>query len=161
MAVGPFVTLVFENRDTVRFQIQEVARVERILFDEAIQAELEAYNPLIPDPGTLSATLFVELTSEADLRTWLPKLVGIERSLALVLPDGTSVPCAVDEQHARRLSGAEATTSVHFVRFEPSPAQAAAFGPGAVVAASHPNYSYAAELGEATVAELRRDLAGS
>ena len=61
--VGPHVTLLFENRDTIRFQIQEMARVEKILSDEGIEAELRAYNPLIPEPGTLSATLFVELTT--------------------------------------------------------------------------------------------------
>src|SRR5579884_1166174 len=74
VALGPLVSVVFENLDTVRFQIQEMARAERMLTDEAIQNELDAYNPLIPDPGELSATLFLELTSDAELREWLPKL---------------------------------------------------------------------------------------
>ncbi len=77
--VGPVVTFVFENRDTIRFQIQEMARVEKIISDEGIEAELRAYNPLIPEPGHLSTTMFIELTSEEQLRDWLPKLVGIER----------------------------------------------------------------------------------
>src|SRR3954463_2923435 len=88
--VGPIVTLVFENRETIRFQIQEMARAERMLRDEQIQGELDAYNPLIPEPGQLSATLFIELTSKAELMEWLPKLVGIERSVELVIGDGVS-----------------------------------------------------------------------
>src|SRR5687768_18269703 len=78
--VGPIVTLVFENRDTIRFQIQEMARVEKLITDAAIQNELDAYNPLIPGPGELSATLFLELTSKELLQEWLPRMVGIERA---------------------------------------------------------------------------------
>src|SRR4051794_13233226 len=78
--VGPFVTLVFENARTIRFQIQEMARVEKILTDDGIETELRIYNPLIPEPGHLAATLFIELTSDDQLREWLPKLVGIERA---------------------------------------------------------------------------------
>src|SRR3954470_288436 len=73
VGVGPVVTLLFENRDTIRFQIQEMARAEKIATDEGIQVELDVYNPLIPEPGTLAATMFIELTSDADLREWLPK----------------------------------------------------------------------------------------
>src|SRR5205814_8255119 len=64
IGLGPIVTLVFENRDTIRFQIQEMARAERMLRDEQIQAELHLYNRPIPGPGELSATLFIELTSK-------------------------------------------------------------------------------------------------
>src|SRR5256714_6800237 len=85
--VGPIVTLLFENRDTIRFQIQEMARAERMLRDDQIQGELDAYNPLIPDAGELSATLFVELTAKEQLEEWLPKLVGIERSVELLVGD--------------------------------------------------------------------------
>ncbi len=85
VAVGPIVTLLFENRDTIWFQVQEMARAERMTTDAAITGELDAYNPLIPEPGQLSATLFVELTGEEALRHWLPRLVGIERSVELRL----------------------------------------------------------------------------
>ena len=91
VALGPFVVVMFENRETVRYQIQEMARVERLTTDEAIQAELDAYNPLIPEPGQLCGTLFIELTSDESMQEWLPKLVGIERSLVLRLADGTVV----------------------------------------------------------------------
>src|SRR5437763_2455461 len=87
VAVGPFVTLVFENRDTIRFQIQEMARAERILTDDGIQTELDVYNPLIPEAGSLSATMFIELTSKDELMEWLPKLVGIERAGELRIGD--------------------------------------------------------------------------
>src|SRR5579872_4183052 len=72
VALGPLLTVVFENATTVRFQIQEMARAERMTTDEQIQTELDIYNPLIPGTNELSMTLFVELTNEEDLRTWLP-----------------------------------------------------------------------------------------
>src|SRR3954452_25145635 len=97
VSVGPFVTFVFENRETIRFQIQEMARVEKIISDEGIEAELRAYNPLIPEPGHLSTTMFIELTTEAQLREWLPKLVGIERLVEIrVGPDAEAIVCTPD-----------------------------------------------------------------
>src|SRR3954469_8006788 len=101
--VGPFVTLVFENRDTIRFQIQEMARAEKILSDEAIQTELDIYNPLIPERGSLAATLFIELTSKDDLMEWLPKLVGIERAVQLEIGD-VVVTARVDAEHEKQLT---------------------------------------------------------
>ena len=97
--VGDILTLLFENSRTIRFQIQEMARIEKIISDEGIQTELRVYNPLIPEPGQLCATLFIELTSDEALREWLPKLVGIERSVGLRLPDGEVVGAVVDEEH--------------------------------------------------------------
>ena len=73
LALGPFVSVIFENRDTVRYQIQEMARVERLSTDEEIQAEIDTYNPMIPDAGQLCATLFIELTSEEQMHEWLSK----------------------------------------------------------------------------------------
>ena len=87
--VGPHVTLLFENRQTIRFQIQEMARAEKILSDEGIQTELDIYNPLIPEPGSLAATMFIELTTDEQLREWLPKLVGIETSIVIRLGTGS------------------------------------------------------------------------
>ena len=89
VSLGTVVTLMFENRDTMRYQIQEMARVERIFTDAGIQDELDVYNPLIPEPGQLCATLFIELTSDDQMREWLSKLVGIEHSVVFRLPDGT------------------------------------------------------------------------
>src|SRR6516164_7692231 len=89
--LGPVMTLVFENTDTMRWQVQEMARAERMLHDEQIQHEVETYNKLIPDAGELSATLLLELTSEVALREWLPRLVGIEDHVWIVLADGGRV----------------------------------------------------------------------
>jgi hypothetical protein len=158
VAVGPMVSLAFENRDTVRFQIQEVARAEGITTDSGIQDELDAYNPLIPEAGQLCATLFIELTSDEAIREWLPKLVGIERSVVLRLPDGTEVRCAVDAQHAAHLTREDVTAAVHFIIFEPTPDQGAAFGPGTVVAIDHPHYMEETELPGTTLSELSDDL---
>ena len=159
--VGPVVTLVFENRDTIRFQIQEMARAEKLISDEQIQAELDVYNPLIPEAGQLSATLFVELTSEAELREWLPKLVGIERAVELRIGDRVvrSVP---EESHEKQLTREEITASVHYIRFELTADEVAAFdGQPVVLAVDHPAYREATPLSEDTRASLSRDLHGS
>lgn len=159
VALGTFVTVMFENRDTMRLQIQEMARVEKIVTDEGIQEELDAYNPLIPEPGQLCATLFIELTSEDAMREWLPKLVGIERSLVLRLSDGSEIRAVTDEAHAAQLTREHVTAAVHYVRFELSPEQVAAFGAGPVtLVCDHPAYLEAVELSEATTAELLADL---
>jgi hypothetical protein len=157
--VGPIVTFVFENRETVRFQIQEMARVEKLISDDAIQAELDIYNTLIPEPGVLSATLFIELTSDAALREWLPRLVGIERAAVLELPGGERVRSEPEAQHAAQLTDADTTASVHYVRFALTPAQVDALARGPVaLAVDHPAYQERAELGPETVSELVSDL---
>jgi hypothetical protein len=158
IAVGPVVTLVFENRDTVRFQIQEMARAEKLISDEQIQTELDVYNPLVPEPGRLTATLFIELTSKDDLVEWLPKLVGIERSVALRFGDDR-VPSTVDEAHAEQLTREEVTASVHYVRFELTPEQVERLATSEVtLAVDHPDYAHSTVLGEETKASLLSDL---
>ena len=162
IAVGPIVTLLFENRDTVRFQIQEMARVERIISDEGIQQELDVYNPLIPEPGELSATLFIELTSEEQMRQWLPKLIGIERSVELIIGEGEGsavVRCTPEAAHEAQLTREEITASVHYVRFELTPDQVERFASEPVVlAVNHPEYAEGARLSEDTKASLLEDL---
>jgi Protein of unknown function (DUF3501) len=156
--VGPHVTLVFENRDTIRFQIQEMARAEKILSDEGIQTELDIYNKVIPEPGTLSATLFIELVSDEELREWLPKLVGIERSVVLRF-GGFEVRCRPEADHEAQLTRDEITASVHYVFFELTPEQVAAWGTGPVeLAVDHPAYQFSTTLREEVVSELRSDL---
>jgi hypothetical protein len=161
VAVGPVVSVVFENRDTVRFQVQEMARAERMLTDEAIQHELDAYNPLIPEPGHLSATLFLELTDEGELREWLPKLVGVERAPRLHLAGGRVVAATPDPQHASLLTREETTASVHYIGFALTAEEIEAFGSGPVrLALDHPSYDESVELRPETVAELLADLRG-
>ncbi len=163
VGVGPFVTLVFENRDTVRFQIQEMARVEKIITDEGIRMELDVYNPLIPGPGQISATLFVELVDKDQLVEWLPKLVGIETEVELRLgpSGGRRVRCRVDEAHLRQLTREEITASVHYVHFDLDDDEVEAFAKGPVtLAVTHPNYAHDLELNEDTRSELLADLRG-
>ena len=159
IALGPFVTLVFENRDTIRFQIQEMARAERMLSDEAIQTELDIYNPLIPEPGRLCATLFIELTSEAELREWLPKLVGVERSVRLRIGDDV-VPARPEDAHESQLTRDDVTASVHYVWFDLAPDQVAALGTAPVtLELAHPSYEHGTTLLPDTVTELQADAA--
>lgn len=164
IGVGPFLTLLFENRDTIRFQIQEMARAEKILTDEGIQTELDIYNPLIPEAGRVSATLFVELTTEAELREWLPKLVGIERALAIRIGDGDDadvVRATVDADHEKQLTREEITASVHYVHFQYTSAQVARFGTEpAHLVVDHPAYAHETALTSDNIDELRSDLIG-
>ena len=88
VSVGPVVTLVFESRLTIRFQVQEMARAEKMVTDQQIQHELDVYNRLLPTRGELSATLFIELTTDEELRTWLPRLVGIEGAVEVRIGSG-------------------------------------------------------------------------
>jgi len=161
ISVGPHITLLFENRETIRFQIQEMARAERILTDDGIETELRIYNPLIPAPGHLSATLFIELTSDDALREWLPKLVGIEQAALFRLADGTTVRCVVDPAHAAQLTRDEITAAVHYVGWTFTPEQVAGFGPGTALVMDHEAYPYEVELTPDNVAELGADLRGT
>mgnify|MGYP005820235139 CR=1 FL=1 len=162
--VGPVVSITFENRDTMRFQVQEMARAEKILTDEGVQRELDVYNELIPEPGQLSCTLFLELTSETELHEWLPKLVGVERAVELVIGAGEGslvVRCIPEESHEEQLTRPDVTASVHYLRFELTPDQIERFATEPVVlAVNHPHYVEGVRLPEATRAALLEDLRG-
>jgi hypothetical protein len=162
VALGPIMTLVFECLDTVRFQVQEMARVEKIISDEAIQAELDIYNRLLPTAGELSATLFIELTSDEALREWLPKLVGIEHRVAVSI-DGDLVASVPEAQHAAALTRERVTPAVHYLRFPFTQAQVGAFRGAKEVAlvATHPAYEARAVLGPTVREELLGDLLGT
>jgi hypothetical protein len=139
IGLGTVVTVMFENRQTMWYQIQEMIRSEKSMLDEQVMEELHAYNPLIPEPGQLSATLFIELTSEEQMREWLPKLVGIESSMLIKLSD--------------------ITAAVHYIRFEFTPEQVELFAAGgAQLVCDHPAYGESIELPAFTIAELLADL---
>ncbi len=175
VAVGPILSLVFENRETMRSQIQEMARAERMVTDEQIQKELDIYNALIPEPGELSATLFIELTGEHALRDWLPRLVGIEHAVVLRLPEqdpareiggavealgeGETVRAVPEAAHEEALTRPEITASVHYIRFALTPAQVQRFAAGPVtLAVDHPEYRAESVLSDEVRAELLTDL---
>jgi len=161
VGLGPIMTLVFECLDTVRFQIQEMARAEKIISDEAIQVELDIYNRLLPREGDLSATLFIELTSDGAMREWLPRLVGIERQIGISF-DGDVVMSTPEAQHAAALTRETVTPAVHYLRFGFTEAQVAAFRDAEVaLVATHPAYQARTLLPPAVRDELLGDLLGT
>lgn len=162
--IGPIVSVVLENRTTIRFQIQEMVRAERMLDDSQVQEELDVYNPLVPGPGELSMTLFLELTSEELLREWLPKLVGIERDVVLGIGEGdgrVELRDEVDEAHAAQLTREEVTSSVHYVRITVPEADRDRFGRERVVLRiDHPAYRHEVELSAEAKASILADWTG-
>jgi hypothetical protein len=168
ISVGPVITLTFESRLTMRFQVQEMVRAEKMVNDEQIQHELDVYNRLLPVPGELSATLFLELTSEEGLRTWLPRLVGVEGACELRIGSGDAVEVVgsvPEQEHQANLTREEATSAVHYVRFLFTKEQVEAFTTNPVtLAVDHPAYPDGlpgTALGEATRAQLAGDLHGA
>ena len=156
--LGEIVTIVFENTDTMRFQVQEMARAEHMLSDDAIAHEVATYNELIPNPGELSGTLFIELVDDARLRAWLPKLVGIEFAVRFELPDGSRVVSNPEDEE--RLTRDDITSTVHYLKFAFTPDQQVAFSSGpARLVVDHPDYQATAELTAEQRAELASDFA--
>ena len=159
VALGPILTILFENTDTMRWQVQEMARAERMLRDEQIAHEVDTYNDLIPDPGELSGTLFLELTSDDALREWLPRLVGIEFHIAIALPDGSRVAGRPSDEDEERLTREDTTAAVHYLRFRLTPEQVGEFDRGPVqIVVDHPEYEHAVTLDDAQHSALVRDL---
>ena len=163
VALGPIMTLVFECVDTVRFQVQEMARAEKIISDEAIQVELDIYNRLLPAPRELSATVFIELTSdEAPAGVAAPP--GRDRAPAR--PGRSTVTwcrACPRPQHEAALTRETVTPAVHYVRFAFTQAQVAAFAEAGEVAlvATHPAYEARTELARQVRRELLGDLLGT
>ncbi len=152
--LGDSVTLLFENRDTVKFQVQEMLRAEHLETPEGIQAELDVYNGLLPGEGELSATLMIDVTEEKEIPVMLNKLVGLEEALCLVF--GAHEIAASFEQG--RSDGAR-VSAVQFVRF-PLGAARRDFGSASPVALElrHPAYRVRTALAPPTLASLRQDL---
>lgn len=157
--LGTVVTLMFENRATMQSQIHEMMRAEKVVSDEQVLEELHAYNPLIPEAGQLSATLFIELTTSEQMLEWLPKLVNIESSIAFQLSDGSTVMAIAEESHAEMLTRDNVTAAVHYIRFEFTPQQVELFAAGEVeILCLHPAYVEVSALPKFVVDELLTDL---
>ncbi len=157
IAIGDIVTIVFENTETMRFQVQEMARAERMLTDDAIAYEVLTYNELIPNAGELSGTLFIELNDDAKLRAWLPKLIGIQRAVRFELAEGSRVDAVPEDEE--RLTRDDITASVHYLKFPFTAGQQEQLvsGPARLVV-DHPEYQAAVELDDEQRGELAHDF---
>jgi hypothetical protein len=146
VAIGPNATLYFEDRLTMQYQVQEMLRVERIFETEAIEEELQAYNPLIPGGSNLKATFMLEFPDAEERRLRLMRLAGIEDRLHAQVGDLASVPGIADEDLER--SEGDKTSAVHFVRFEFDRDAIDALKNGAPLAffIDHPEYRHESEL---------------
>jgi hypothetical protein len=159
LALGDRVTLVFEDRETLRFQVQEMIWVERTVDAEKIQHELDVYNELMPNRGDLSATLFIEITDLAEIRPELERLVGLDERLMLDLGDGGSIAARFDPKQLEE----DRLAAVQYVKFVFDDEQARRFtdaGTEAVMRIDHPNYSCAVPIPAPIRQRLIDDLVG-
>jgi hypothetical protein len=157
--LGGNVTLIFEDELTIRYQVQEMLRAERIFEEDAIAAELEAYSPLVPDGTNLKATMLIEYVDPEERIAMLGKLIGIEDLVWIQVAGCECVHAIADEDLAREND--VKTAAVHFLRFELEPAMIKALQAGAALSAGvdHPHYSARVEPMDAeTAASLAADL---
>lgn len=141
LALGDALSLYFEDRLTMLYQVQEMLRAERIFEPAGIEEELEAYNPLIPDGSNWKATMMIEVPDAEARRRALRQLVGIEKRVYLRI-EGFERCFAIADEDLQR-SDEHKTSSVHFLRFEPDDAMIAALRAGAAIGAGvdHEHYS--------------------
>ena len=139
--LGEHVTLVFEDELTIRYQIQEMLRVEKIFEEEGIQDELDAYNPLVPDGRNFKATMLIEYEDVEERKAALTKLKGIEDPTWVRVEGCKAVYAIADEDLERE--NEQKTSSVHFLRFELTEEMAAAlkYGVSLAIGVDHPNYT--------------------
>lgn len=157
--LGNHLTLLFEDETTLRYQVQEMLRIEKIFDEEGIQSELDAYNPLVPDGSNFKATMLIEYDNEIERKAALAKLIGIEDRLFIQVEGQARVYAIADEDLERE--NADKTSAVHFVRFELSQAMKNALKGGAqmMLGCDHVNYpAHLEELPQETLAALLRDL---
>ena len=157
--IGPNLTLYFEDRLTIQYQVQEMLRIEKIFEADGIEEELSAYNPLIPDGSNLKCTAMLEFEDVGVRRERLAQLVGIEHLVWLQV-DGHDKVYAISNEDLER-STADKTSAVHFMRFEFTPEMKQSLQAGAALTAGveHDFYRHEAKLGDETRQSLLRDLA--
>jgi hypothetical protein len=164
IALGPNLSFLFENRDTVLFQIHEMVRAERIVDAAKIQEEVDAYNGLVPGPDELSATLFIEIPelvkmTPSQVRTAVNRFLGLDRDGVIWIRAGAdaTLPARFEEGH----SSEEKMAAVHYVRFAVPPAGRAALADPSrpvTLVVDHPNYQAEARFPPELRAELLKDL---
>ncbi len=156
--LGEHVALHFEDELTIRYQVQEMLRVERIFEEAGIQGELDAYNPLIPDGGNWKATMLIEYPDADERRRMLARLKGIERRV-WVRAEGCEQVFAIADEDLER-ENEEKTSSVHFLRFELPAGVRQRLRDGAALAAGvdHPEYRASVQLAPEVRSALAADL---
>jgi hypothetical protein len=157
--VGEHVTLLFEDELTIRYQIQEMLRIEKTFEDAGIQDELDAYNPLVPDGRNLKATMLIEYEDVDERRDALARLRGIEDAVYVRVEGFPGVRAIADEDLEREND--DKTSAVHFVRFELTPAMIAGFKDGrdVEIGVDHPEYREQVTLSPGSRAALAADFA--
>jgi hypothetical protein len=157
--LGGHITLQFEDELTIRYQVQEMLRIERIFEEEGIQGELDTYNPLVPDGSNWKATLLIEYPDVDERKRMLSRLKGIERRIWVQVQGCERVYAIADEDLERE--NEEKTSAVHFLRFELTREMCEALrkGAGVVMGSDHPEYRAQAELAPEVRAALAADLA--
>jgi hypothetical protein len=157
VSVGPQVTIVFENRATMIFQIEEMCRAESLSEPAKMQDEIDTYNKILPDDGQLGATLLIEITNEEQIASTLERLVGLQDHVWLVV-GGERIKGEFDpEQFA-----SDKLAAVQYLKFTLSAAAQKALtsaGTAVALAIDHPSYRYEARLGEPSRESLAQDLA--
>ena len=159
LSVGPHLAFVFENRETIRFQIQEMVRVERLEDPAKVKEEVDVYNALVPGPGELSATLFIEVTTQERVKPVLDSLIGLDEPGMAVIKVGGAHEAPGRFEAGR--SEEDRISAVHYVKFPFSPEAAAAFrdpAQEAFLEVRHPNYKHRQWIPDETRRSLLRDL---
>ncbi|HXR56494.1 MAG TPA: DUF3501 family protein [Casimicrobiaceae bacterium] len=155
--LGEHVTLLFEDELTIRYQVQEMLRIEKTFDEDGIQDELDAYNPLVPDGRNLKATMLIEYEDENARREALARLRGIEDRVFVSVAGFEPVFAIADEDLERE--NAQKTSSVHFLRFELTPPMVASFkDEDVVVGVDHPEYRVRETLAAPVKAALAADF---
>jgi len=153
--VGDHMTFLFENRDTVRYQVQEMMRIERIVRQHDIEHELHTYNELIPKPNGLGASLLIEYETPELRAVWLRKLLGLENHVWIAVGDTPPVKASFDT----RQIATDRISSVQYVSFQFTPDQVKKFAAGAKVVVDHPDYTAETVLTRVQLNELASDFA--
>lgn len=157
--LGEFVTLIFEDELTIRYQVQEMLRVERIFEEQGIRDELDTYNPLIPDGRNFKATMMLEFPDPEERQRRLAKLIGIEDKVWMQVEGCERVWAIADEDLERE--NEQKTSAVHFLRFELTEAMAQSLkrGLGLSIGIDHPEYQASLSVAAPVRAALAHDLA--
>ena len=158
VALGDHITVQFESELTMRYQIQEMLRIEKIFEEEGIQSEIDAYAPLVPDGSNWKATMLIEYPDPHERKRELARLIGVEDRMFVEVEGHPRVYALADEDLEREND--EKTSSVHFLRFEFTPAMCQAVKAGAAVklGCDHTNYPAHVAIAPETLASLAGDL---